>query len=233
MSREHFHQRLDELRTRLLHMSRDVEDLVDRSVGLATGRGGATTADIVADDRAIDELEVSIEETAIELLALHQPMAGDLRVLVTILKINNDLERIGDHAVNIAEAAERLGRAKRPPPLPPELEEMSDLARGMLRDGLDALVHHSAEEARRVMERDDRVDRLHESLFRVMLTHMTEHNISACLQVILIGRNLERIADLATNIGEDVVYMVRGITVRHGVGADSATGDAEPGSPDP
>jgi phosphate transport system protein len=93
---------------------------------------------------------------------------------------------------------------------------MSRIAMEMLRDALEALVHRNAEEAQRVRERDDRVDALHESVFRVMLTHMLESNISACLQVILISRNLERIADHATNIAEDVVFMVRGITVRHG-----------------
>ncbi len=216
MPHKYFDERLDDLNGSLLQMSYDIEELVARAVSLVDGGAdGVTTEEIVEADRAIDEAEVRIEETTIELLALHQPMARDLRILVTVLKINNDLERIGDHAVNIAEAAERLGRISHEIPIPPELEEMSRIARGMLRDALDAFVHQNAEEARSVGERDDHVDRLHESLFRVMLTHMTEHNISGCLQVILIGRNLERIADLATNIGEDVVYMVRGITIRH------------------
>jgi phosphate transport system protein len=105
--------------------------------------------------------------------------------------------------------------------MPQELSEMNSIALGMLRDALEALVHRSVEEAQDVRKRDDRVDRLHESVFRVMLTHMLEANISACLQVILIGRNLERIADLAENIAEDVVFMVEGVTVRHGGGVES------------
>ncbi len=218
MPKEHFDEKLDALVQRLLRMSNQVEELVARAVDLTAGEGAAelTPETVIDGDREIDRQEVAIEEEAIELLALHQPMARDLRVIVTVLKINNDLERIGDHAVNIAHAVRRIGEARRRPPLPPELEEMSRLARGMLRDALDAFVHHNAEEAREVLQRDDLVDRLHDSLHRVMLTHMTEHNISACLQVILISRNVERIADLATNIGEDVVFMVRGITIRHG-----------------
>lgn len=224
MPQKHFEDRLGELEQRLLRMSYDVEGLVERAVALALGEGNDyTTDDIVEGDEEIDAQEVAIEETAIELLALHQPMAKDLRVIVTILKANNDIERIGDHAVNIAHAVRRLRDSRDRPPLPPELGEMSRIARGMLRDALDAFVQQNAEDARAVCERDDRVDRLQESLVRVMLTHMTEHNISACLQVILFGRNLERIADLATNIGEDVVYMVRGITIRHGVDREAQT----------
>jgi len=218
MPQEGFHEQLDELKQRLQAMSHQVETLVDRAVGLAVGGSDETPLDIKESDNAIDEEEVAIEETCIELLALHQPMATDLRELVTILKINNDLERIGDHAVNIAGAVRRLRKTESHPPVPPELEEMSRIARTMLREALDAFVHRNAEEAVKVGAMDDRVDALEDSVFRVMLTHMPEHNISACLQVILIARNIERIADLATNIGEDVVYMVRGTTIRHRAG---------------
>ncbi len=218
MPHEGFHEQLDELKQRLQAMSHQVETLVDRAVGLAVGESDETPKDIKRADNAIDEEEVAIEETCIELLALHQPMATDLRELVTILKINNDLERIGDHAVNIAAGVRRLRKTNSYPPFPPELEEMSRIARMMLRDALDAFVHRNAEEALKVGAMDDRVDALEDSVFRVMLTHMAEHNISACLQVILIARNIERIADLATNIGEDVVYMVRGTTIRHRAG---------------
>ncbi|MGH7541451.1 MAG: phosphate signaling complex protein PhoU [Gemmatimonadota bacterium] len=222
MSHKHFGEKLEELTESLHGMSHEIEALVERAVSFVGKPDVEEAARAVLEaDQGIDEWEVEIEETAIELLALHQPMASDLRILVTILKINNDLERIGDHAVNIAEAAQRLAGLNKPVPIPPELEEMSRISRGMLRDALDAFVHENADEARSVGERDDLVDQLEDSLFRVMLTHMTEHNISGCLQVILTGRNLERIADLATNIGEDVVYMVRGTTIRHG-GGDGA-----------
>jgi len=223
MAHKHFDERLEDLKQALHRMSHDIEELLARAVSLV-GRTdiGADADSVVAADNAIDEAEVEIEETAIELLALHQPMAGDLRVLVTILKINNDLERVGDHAVNIAQAAKRLDGLDKKVPIPPELAEMERMALEMLSDALDAFVHENAEEAREVGARDDTVDALQESLFRIMLTHMTEHNISGCLQVILIGRNLERVADLATNVAEDVIYMVRGTTVRH----QGAPGDA-------
>lgn len=216
MAQKHFDERLEDLKHSLHRMSHDIEELLARAVSVVGRTDIAGEADaVVAADNAIDEAEVEIEETAIELLALHQPMASDLRVLVTILKINNDLERVGDHAVNIAQAAKRLDALEKKVPIPPELAEMERMALEMLSDSLDAFVHENAEEARTVGARDDTVDALQDSLFRIMLTHMTEHNISGCLQVILIGRNLERVADLATNVAEDVIYMVRGTTVRH------------------
>ena len=218
MPHKHFDERLAGLEQRLLTMSHQVESLVEDSVGMVMGSSDSTLDDIYAADNAIDAEEVGIEEECIELLALHQPMASDLRLLVAVLKVNSDLERTGDHAVNIAEAAVRLRKSADRPPRPPELEEMSRIARSMLRRALDALVHRSAEEADAVMKEDDRVDGLHESVFRIMLTHMLEGSLSACLQVILISRNIERIADLATNISEDVIFMVRGTTVRHGGG---------------
>lgn len=216
MSHKVFIERLGQLEARLLEMSSTVERIVRMSMDFAL-EGEGSPRDVIELDRVIDAEEVAIEEEAIELLALHQPMAVDLRLLVTILKINSDLERVGDHAVNIAKAGERLRGTPQRPVIPPEVNEMSTIALGMLRDSLDALVHRNIQEAEDVRRRDDRVDRLHESVFRIMLTHMLDSNISACLQVILMGRNLERIADLATNVAEDVVFMVKGITVRHGV----------------
>ena len=220
MSHRVFIERLSQLEARLLEMSSTVENIVRTSMDFALDGKGEAKA-VLDLDEVIDAEEVAIEEEAIELLALHQPMAVDLRLLVTILKINSDLERIGDHAVNIAKAADRLRSTPQRPAIPPELTEMNTIALGMLRDSLDALVHRNIEEAEDVRLRDDRVDRLHESVFRIMLTHMLDSNISACLQVILMGRNLERIADLATNIAEDVVFMVEGIMVRHGGRAPS------------
>ena len=226
MSHKRFDRRLEDIRQALHTMSHDIEELLEQAFSLVGKTDiGAAVDEIREADRAIDAKEVAIEEGAIELLALHQPMAGDLRVLVTVLKINNDLERVGDHAVNIAKGAQRLDdldTLDEHVPIPPELAEMARLSRQMLSDALDAFVHENAEEAAEVRARDDLVDALQDSLFRVMLTHMTGHNISGCLQVILIGQNLERVADLATNIGEDVIYMVQGKTVRHQGAPDAA-----------
>lgn len=220
MPKEHFDQQLDTLKQRLLDMSHGVEEQVAEAVALATRQDSIEPEEILERDQEIDDEEVAIEETAIELLALHQPMAIDLRTIVTILKINNDLERVGDHAVNIAEAVLRLREKGEYPPVPPQLEEMNRLARGILRDALDAFVNLDAETARQLGARDDEVDALHESVFRVMLTHMLDEDISACLQMLLISRNIERIADHAVNIGEDVVYLVQGRTIRHTGGKD-------------
>jgi len=217
MAQRQFDEKLTELEQRLLGMSHAIEGMVSDAVSFAVAGDATTEEEILRRDREVDAEEIAIEESCIELLALHQPMATDLRLLVTILKINNDLERIGDHAVNIAQAAVRLRDSVRRPEIPPELDEMSRIAVAMLSGALDALVHRNAEEAAAIGARDDRVDALHDSVFRIMLTHMLDRDISACLQIILVSRNIERIADLATNIGEDVVFMVRGTTVRHPV----------------
>ena len=217
MARTHFEARLDEVTAQLVAMSRMIEDLIATSLAALHDRDGAKADSVILADREIDAMEIEIEETCVELLALQQPMAGDLRRLVAILKINNDLERIGDHAVNIAEAAQGLIARGGDWTLPIELSEASTIASGMLRDALDAFVRLDCEEARQVVQRDDRVDQLHESLLRSMITVMMEspQQISSGLALILASRNIERVADLATNIGEDVVYLVEGKTIRH------------------
>jgi phosphate transport system protein len=170
-------------------------------------------------DREIDALEMDIEERAIALLARRQPMATDLRTLVSTLKISNDLERVGDHAVNIAQCAKRLAEAV---PLPnlSELDRMADVSTEMLRDAIAAFIDRDADLARDVCRRDDQVDRYNDSVFRVMLAEMSRNpnTIVAALQMMLVARNLERIADLATNLGEDVIYIVEAKTVKHHAG---------------
>ena len=142
--------------------------------------------------------------------------ARDLRMLTSALKIANDLERVGDHAVNIAQSAERLAKS-RPITPEPEIIEMARLARGMLSDALEAFIRGDASAGREVCRRDDKVDALHRSVFRILLTHMMEdpHMISAGMDLFLVSRNLERVADLATNIGEDVVFLVEGKSIKH------------------
>ncbi|PYP94231.1 MAG: phosphate transport system regulatory protein PhoU [Gemmatimonadetes bacterium] len=167
-------------------------------------------------DREVDHLELEVEETVIRLLATQQPMARDLRLLVAATKIANDLERVGDHAVNIAQSAERLLAARVIAP-EPELLEMARQARAMLSGALDAFVRGDAGLGREICRRDDSVDALHHSVFRILLTHMMEdpHIIGAAMDLFLVSRNLERVADLATNIAEDVVFVVEGKTIKH------------------
>ena len=216
MARTHFEEQLNQATASLMEMSKEVEELIETSLQALHERDSVKAQSVIMGDREIDAAELEIEDLCIELLATQQPMAIDLRRILAILKINNDLERIGDHAVNIAEAAQRLND-RHDWTLPIELSEAGTIAHGMLRDALDAFVQHDAGKARSVLARDDRVDKLHESLLRSMITIMMEDPkvISRSLAIILVSRNVERVADLATNIGEDVVYLVEGKTIRH------------------
>ncbi|HEU4763776.1 MAG TPA: phosphate signaling complex protein PhoU [Gemmatimonadales bacterium] len=212
----HFHDELNHVKVRLLTMSGDAEAALGLAVDALLGRDPAKARQVIAGDRAIDALEVEIEEKCIELLGLQQPMARDLRMLTAALKIANDLERVGDHAVNIAQSAERLAES-RPIAPEPELVEMARIAREMLAEALESFVRADAAAARAVCRRDDQVDALHRSVFRILLTHMMEdaHMIGAGMELFLVSRNLERVADLATNIAEDVVFLVEGKSIKH------------------
>ena len=212
----HFHDELGHLKVRLLTMSGEAEAALGLAVEALLERDVAKAGEVIAGDRAIDEMEMEIEEHAVNLLALQQPMARDLRMLTSALKIANDLERVGDHAVNIAQSTQRLAEARSIAP-EPELVEMARLARQMLADALEAFVRGDAQGGRAVCRRDDQVDALHDSVYRILLTHMMEdpHTIGAGMELFLVSRNLERVADLATNIGEDVVFLVEGKSIKH------------------
>ena len=216
LAHRHFHDELSELKSTLLAMSAEAQTALAASVEALLQRDGGKAAQVISGDHKIDGLEVEIEDLVVKLLATQQPMAKDLRLLMAALKIANDLERVGDHAVNIAQSAERLQAA--PPIVPePEIIEMARMARRMLADALDAFVRADAQAGRAVCKRDDQVDGLHDSVFRILLTHMMEspHIISAAMELFLVSRNLERVADLATNIAEDVVFLVEGKSIKH------------------
>jgi phosphate transport system protein len=212
----HFHDELSHVKVRLLTMSGEAEAALGLSVEALLERDPDKAQRVIVGDRVIDSMEVEIEEQCINLLALQQPMARDLRMLTSALKIANDLERVGDHAVNIAQSAERLTHS-RPIAPEPEIIEMARLARDMLSDALEAFIRGDAAAGREVCLRDDKVDALHRSVFRILLTHMMEdpHMIGAGMELFLVSRNLERVADLATNIGEDVVFLVEGKSIKH------------------
>ena len=215
-SHRHFHDELSELKVSLLNMSGDAQAALAAAVDAVLQRDGNKARDVIAGDKEIDQLELDVEERVIRLLATQQPMARDLRLLTAAMKIANDLERVGDHAVNIAQSAERLMVAR--PIVPePELLEMARQARTMLADALDAFVRGDAQAGRGICRRDDSVDALHQSMFRILLTHMMEdpHIIGTALELFLVSRNLERVADLATNIAEDVVFLVEGKSIKH------------------
>jgi len=215
----HFHEQLEALTQRLLEMSQRAEALIDLAVDALLSRDAAKAEAVLAADHEIDALEIEVEKLAIALLALQQPMARDLRFIVGAIKISNDLERVGDHAVNIAQATMRLiGDSAQGVVIPaPELDDMARRARAMLGESLDAFITVDGALGRRVCAADDEVDALHDSVFRALLTYMMERpaNISAALQLMLVSRNLERVADLATNIGEDAVYLAEGKQIKH------------------
>jgi phosphate transport system protein len=213
----HFQDELDDLKSTLVGMAGLAEEQVRKAVKALMERSIEQANEVVDNDDRIDDLEVQVDEMAIRLLALQQPMARDLRFITTAMRISNDLERVGDHAVNIAQDVKYLTDA---PPFPvlPEIEEMVRLSTDMLADALDAFVRADHHRAREILERDDRVDELHENNFRILLTHMMEdpRKITAGMDLLLISGNLERIADLATNICEYVIYLVQGSSVKHG-----------------
>ena len=213
----HFHDELEQLKQRLFDMSARAEALVDLAVDALLKRDTAKAETVIAVDREVDTLEIEIERLAVSLLALQQPMARDLRFIISAIKISSDLERVGDHAVNIAQSALRLVEMKSDITPDPEIEDMARRARAMLADALDAFVRADGKLGREVCRRDDQVDALHDSLFRILLTHMLEDpsTISAALELFLVSRNLERVADLATNIGEDAVYLAEGKSIKH------------------
>ena len=226
----HFHEQLDQLKQRLLDMSERAEDLVAMAVESLLQRDAAKAESVIVGDRSVDALEVEIEQLAISLLALQQPMARDLRFIIGAIKISSDLERVGDHAVNIAQSALRLAELRLTITPSPEIDDMARRARQMLSDALDAFVRADGALGREVCRRDDQVDAIHDSMFRILLTHMMEDasTISAALELLLVSRNLERVADLATNIGEDAVYLAEGKSIKHHL---EDRGGAGPGMP--
>jgi phosphate transport system protein len=215
----HFHEELDTLKQRLLEMSGKAESMLALSMDALLTRDDGLAEAVLKADKEIDTLEIEVEDLAVSLLALQQPMARDLRFIVGAIKISSDLERVGDHAVNIAEATQRLisaGPITLSSPAP-SIAQMAKRSRQMLGEALRAFVRADGQAGRAVCAMDDEVDELHESVFRVLLTHMMENpaNITASLQYLLVSRNLERVGDLATNIAEDAVFLAEGKQIKH------------------
>jgi phosphate transport system protein len=213
----HFHDQLSQLKQRLLDMSDLATSLLDLSVDALLSRDSGMAEAVLTGDRDLDALELEVEDQAIGLLALQQPMARDLRFIIASIKVSNDLERVGDHAVNIAQSALRLASTSTIITPDPEINEMSRRARKMLHDSLTAFVRADGALGREVCKADDEVDAMHNSVFRILVTHMMEdaRTITPSLELLLVSRNLERVADLATNIGEDAVFLAEGKQIKH------------------
>jgi phosphate transport system protein len=220
----HFQEQLATLKERLLVMGGLSEERVRLSVQALVEGDPVLVEEVLGGDTPINVLHIEIDDRCLKLLALHQPMAVDLRAIVAADKINTDVERVGDLAVNIAEAARRYGTH---PPVKKliDIPRMATIAQQMLRDSLDAFVRRDVDLAQQVLNQDDILDGLKTQVFRELLTYMLQDpaTIEPALDLILISRHLERIGDHATNIGEDVIFMVSGVDVRHHAG-DSEIG---------
>lgn len=212
----HFQDELEALQARLLEMGGLAEERVRAAVQGIVSRDLQIIDRVMRSDEPINALHIEIDDRCFRLLALHQPMATDLRAIVAAVKINTDLERVGDLAVNIAEAARRyVGH----PPVKQliDIPEMGDIAQGMLRDALDAYVRRDTGLAQQVLNADDRLDALKTHVFRELLNIMLHDGVTVepSIDLILVSRHLERIGDHATNIAEDVIFMVSALDVRH------------------
>ncbi len=215
--RTRFHQGLDELKEKLLRMGGMAESAVERAVEAYMRRDVQAAKSVLSGEAAINTTEREIDELALDLLAMQQPMAVDLRFITAVMKINADLERVGDQAVNIAERA--LDSAGLPNvDLPVDIPRMAATAIAMVRDALQSFIEGRAETAEALLKQDDVVDEMNREIARTMLNRMEAdpHGTRQAMNALLIARNLERVADHATNIAEDVIFWVRGADVRHG-----------------
>ena len=212
----HFEAELQELNERVLWMASLAERAVHDATHAVLDSDKSLAEGVIEQENVINEMQIEIDDRVVQLVAQVQPMATDLRFLLAVGRINSDLERIGDQAVNIAQAALRIMRHPRVKPYV-DLPRMSELAEGMVRDSIRALIDRNIDMAQAVLTRDDMVDSLRDQIFREMLTYMMENSavVFPAFELILMAKNLERIGDHATNIAEDVIYIVQGRDVRH------------------
>jgi len=220
-----FDEELKGLKEKLLEMAARAEEQIALAVRGLKDRDEAMACLVLDREEAINLLDIEIDEMCLRLLALRQPLATDLRFITSAMKISSDVERIGDLAVNIAERTIDLLKAPQLKPLI-DIPRMAQMSQDMVRDAINAFINRDEKLARDVCERDDRVDELNDQVFRELLTYMMQDagTISRAVDLILVGRHLERIADHATNIGEDVIYMVEGKTIKHHIEEGRATG---------
>jgi phosphate transport system protein len=212
----HFQQELNKLKEQILKMGGLAEQAIKNAVEALVKRDTPLAEKTIAEDRHINEMEIAIDEQCLKLLALHQPLAADLRFITSAMRINYELERIGDQAVNIAERVILLNQE---PQLKPyiDIPRMAEITKKMVKDVLDAFVNRDPVLARKVCERDDEVDALNDQVFRELLTYMMADpkTITRAVYLIIISRCLERIADHATNIAEGIIFMVKALVIKH------------------
>ncbi len=218
----HFDDELKGLRQKLLQMADTAQEMIGLSIKALVERKKDLTEQVFSLEQTVNHSEVEIEEEAMRLLALRQPIASDLRLLTAILKINNDLERVADQAVNISETVLYLLKE---PPLKPliDIPKMASLAQTMIKNSLEAFIKQDSALAHKVCKDDDEVDMLNDQVFRELLTYMMEDpkSITRAVDLILVSRNIERIADHATNVSEDVIFIVEGKNIKHHIQDDN------------
>ena len=212
----HFQQELNHLKKELLKMAGLAEQAIANAIDALVKRDSALAEKTIREDKAINDIELEIDDLSLKLLALHQPMAADLRFITSAMRINIELERIGDLAVNIAERALSLNQE---PQLKPyiDIPRMAEITKNMVKEVLDAFVSGDPDLARAVCERDDQVDDLNDQVFRELLSYMIADpkTITRAVHLIIVSKYLERIADHATNIAEGVIFMVKARVIKH------------------
>ena len=215
----HIERQIEQLKEKILRVGTLVEEAISKSITVLINRDSHLAQRVMASDEEIDRMEVEVEEECLKILALYQPVAADLRFVVAALKINNDLERMGDLAKNIAKRVAQLA-AGEPCELPPEIRLMAMQAQEMVKQCLDAVINADPSLARQVREEDDAVDAARQKIRKKVLQGIKEHpeNVETLLRINSVSKHIERIADMATNVAEDVIYMVEGDIVRHRTG---------------
>lgn len=212
----HFEYELDGLKSNIIKIASLAEEAIARSIRSLLEQKKEVAYEVIEFDKQIDAYEIVIDNHVVDILALQQPVAVDLRFILAASKINNDLERIGDHAVNIAESALVLANAPHIKPLV-DIPIMADTTKHMLRDAIDAFIHRDAQKARLVLEKDDTIDNLNKKIVGDLVALMRKEpsTIDQALDLIRVSRNLERVADLTTNIAEQVIFMAEARVVKH------------------
>ncbi len=212
----HFDRELESLKTMLMKMASMAEDNFHNAIRSLVERNTELAQQVIRTDGRVDALELEIDNAIVDMLALQKPVASDLRLIIAAQKINNDLERISDHAVNIAQSAQTLTASAALPSLL-QIPAMAEMTRTMLRDALDSFLHLEPEKARAVCKQDDQVDDLNRSNAREVIGYITAKTlpVEEGLDLIRVSRNLERVADLATNIAEEVVFLTQARVMKH------------------
>jgi phosphate transport system protein len=213
----HLHRDLDKLKKEVLKLGNLVETAINNAILALNNREAAYVDEVFRHENIINDMEVKIEEDCLKILALHQPVAVDLRFIVVVLKVNNDLERMGDFATNIAKRASELMLEEPLPTLPEFVNDLPNLVRTMVRKSLDALVKLDMTLANEVIDMDDKVDQINRDMYAVVKKEISNNpkNSETAINLLSCSRYMERIADLSTNIAEDVIFMVEGKVIRH------------------